>query len=29
VGKAIATVLSDDFAWVTGENVEVSGGFAL
>jgi len=29
IGKVIAAVLSDDFAWVTGENLEVSGGFNL
>jgi len=29
VGKVIATVLSDDFAWVTGQNIEASGGFNL
>jgi NAD(P)-dependent dehydrogenase (short-subunit alcohol dehydrogenase family) len=29
VGKAIAAVLSDDFGWVTGQNIEVSGGFNL
>jgi NAD(P)-dependent dehydrogenase (short-subunit alcohol dehydrogenase family) len=26
IGKVIAALLSDDFGWVTGENVEVSGG---
>lgn len=29
VGKVIAALLSDDFAWVTGENIEASGGFNL
>ncbi len=29
VGKAIAALLSDDLAWVTGEQIEVSGGFDL
>jgi NAD(P)-dependent dehydrogenase (short-subunit alcohol dehydrogenase family) len=29
VGKVIATVLSDEFAWVTGQNIEASGGFNL
>jgi NAD(P)-dependent dehydrogenase (short-subunit alcohol dehydrogenase family) len=29
VGKVIAALLSDDCAWVTGENLEVSGGFGL
>jgi NAD(P)-dependent dehydrogenase (short-subunit alcohol dehydrogenase family) len=29
VGKVIAALLSDDFDWMTGENVEVSGGFHL
>jgi NAD(P)-dependent dehydrogenase (short-subunit alcohol dehydrogenase family) len=29
VGRFIAALLSDDCAWVTGENVEVSGGFNL
>jgi NAD(P)-dependent dehydrogenase (short-subunit alcohol dehydrogenase family) len=29
VGKVIAALLSDDFGWVTGENVEASGGFNL
>lgn len=27
VGKVIAALLSDEFGWMTGENVEVSGGF--
>jgi NAD(P)-dependent dehydrogenase (short-subunit alcohol dehydrogenase family) len=26
VAKVIAGLLSDDFGWVTGENLEVSGG---
>ncbi|WP_193615346.1 SDR family NAD(P)-dependent oxidoreductase [Desertimonas flava] len=29
VGRVIAALLSDDFAWVTGENLEASGGFHL
>jgi NAD(P)-dependent dehydrogenase (short-subunit alcohol dehydrogenase family) len=29
VGKVIAALLSDEFGWVTGENLEVSGGFHL
>ena len=29
VGRVIATLLSDECAWVTGENLEVSGGFGL
>jgi NAD(P)-dependent dehydrogenase (short-subunit alcohol dehydrogenase family) len=29
VGRVIAALLSDDFAWVTGENLEASGGFNL
>jgi NAD(P)-dependent dehydrogenase (short-subunit alcohol dehydrogenase family) len=29
VGKVIAALLSDDLAWITGENIEVSGGFNL
>jgi NAD(P)-dependent dehydrogenase (short-subunit alcohol dehydrogenase family) len=29
VGRFIAALLSDDCAWVTGENIEVSGGFNL
>jgi len=29
VGKVIAALLSDDWAWVTGEQIEVSGGFEL
>jgi NAD(P)-dependent dehydrogenase (short-subunit alcohol dehydrogenase family) len=29
VGRVIAALLSDDCAWVTGENLEVSGGFNL
>jgi NAD(P)-dependent dehydrogenase (short-subunit alcohol dehydrogenase family) len=29
VGKVIAALLSDECAWVTAENVEVSGGFNL
>jgi NAD(P)-dependent dehydrogenase (short-subunit alcohol dehydrogenase family) len=29
VGKVIAALLSDDFGWVTGQDIEVSGGFNL
>ncbi|QNE22741.1 SDR family oxidoreductase [Kribbella qitaiheensis] len=29
VGKVIATLLSDDSAWVTAQNLDVSGGFNL
>lgn len=29
VGKVIAALVSDDFAWVTAQNIEVSGGFNL
>jgi NAD(P)-dependent dehydrogenase (short-subunit alcohol dehydrogenase family) len=29
VGKAIAALLSDECAWITGEQIEVSGGFKL
>ena len=29
VGKVIAALVSDECAWITGENVEVSGGFNL
>lgn len=29
IGKVIAALLSDDLAWITGENIEVSGGFNL
>ena len=29
VGKVIAALLSDDSGWITGENIEVSGGFKL
>jgi NAD(P)-dependent dehydrogenase (short-subunit alcohol dehydrogenase family) len=29
VGKVIAALLSDDLGWVTGQNIEVSGGFNL
>jgi NAD(P)-dependent dehydrogenase (short-subunit alcohol dehydrogenase family) len=29
VGKVIATLLSDDCGWITGENIDVSGGFNL
>ena len=27
--SVIAGLLSDEFGWVTGENIEVSGGFNL
>jgi NAD(P)-dependent dehydrogenase (short-subunit alcohol dehydrogenase family) len=29
VGKVIAALLSDDLAWVTGQDIEASGGFNL
>ena len=29
VGKVIAALLSDECAWITGEQIEVSGGFGL
>jgi NAD(P)-dependent dehydrogenase (short-subunit alcohol dehydrogenase family) len=29
VGKIVAALLSDECAWITGENIEVSGGFNL
>jgi NAD(P)-dependent dehydrogenase (short-subunit alcohol dehydrogenase family) len=29
IGKVIAALLSDDCAWITAENIEVSGGFNL
>jgi NAD(P)-dependent dehydrogenase (short-subunit alcohol dehydrogenase family) len=29
IGKAIAALLSDDCAWITGEDIEVSGGYRL
>ena len=29
MGAAIAAVLSDDFRWVTGQNIEASGGARL
>jgi NAD(P)-dependent dehydrogenase (short-subunit alcohol dehydrogenase family) len=29
VGKVIAALLSDECGWITGENIEVSGGFGL
>jgi NAD(P)-dependent dehydrogenase (short-subunit alcohol dehydrogenase family) len=29
IGKVIATLLSDDCGWITGENIDVSGGFNL
>jgi NAD(P)-dependent dehydrogenase (short-subunit alcohol dehydrogenase family) len=29
VGRVIAALLTDDFAWVTGENIEASGGYKL
>ena len=29
IGRAIAALLSDDLAWITGEVIEVSGGYKL
>ena len=29
IGKVIAALLSDDCGWITGENIDVSGGFNL
>ncbi|BDA77462.1 short-chain dehydrogenase [Leptospira kobayashii] len=29
VGKVIANLLSDDFGWVTAQDIEISGGFLL
>jgi NAD(P)-dependent dehydrogenase (short-subunit alcohol dehydrogenase family) len=29
IGKIVAALLSDDCAWITGENIEASGGFNL
>jgi NAD(P)-dependent dehydrogenase (short-subunit alcohol dehydrogenase family) len=29
IGKVIAALLSDECGWITGENIEVSGGFNL
>lgn len=29
IGKVIAALLSDELAWITGENIEASGGFNL
>jgi len=29
IGKVVAALLSDDFGWVTGENIEASGGFRM
>lgn len=29
IGKVIAALLSDDLGWVTGENIEASGGFRM
>lgn len=29
LGRAIASLLSDDLGWVTGENIEVSGGYRM
>jgi NAD(P)-dependent dehydrogenase (short-subunit alcohol dehydrogenase family) len=29
IGKVIASLLSDESGWITGENIEVSGGFNL
>ncbi len=29
IGRVIATLLSDELGWVTGENIEVSGGYRM
>ena len=29
IGKAIASILSDEWGWITGQDIEVSGGFKL
>jgi NAD(P)-dependent dehydrogenase (short-subunit alcohol dehydrogenase family) len=29
IGKVIAALVSDDFGWVTGENIEASGGYRM
>ena len=29
IGKVVAALLSDECAWITGENIEVSGGYDL
>jgi NAD(P)-dependent dehydrogenase (short-subunit alcohol dehydrogenase family) len=29
IGKVIAALLSDECGWITGENIEASGGFNL
>lgn len=29
LGRAISGLLSDDLAWITGENIEISGGFRM
>lgn len=29
LGRAISGLLSDELAWITGENIEVSGGFGM
>ena len=29
IGKAIAAFLSDDLAWTTAQNLDISGGFNL
>lgn len=29
IGKVIAALLSDDLGWITGENIEASGGFRM
>jgi NAD(P)-dependent dehydrogenase (short-subunit alcohol dehydrogenase family) len=29
LGRAIAAILSDEFGWVIGENIEVSGGYRI
>lgn len=29
IGDAVAAILSDDFRWMTGQNVEISGGYRM
>jgi hypothetical protein len=29
IGKVIVALLSDECGWITGENIEASGGFNL
>jgi NAD(P)-dependent dehydrogenase (short-subunit alcohol dehydrogenase family) len=29
IGRVVAALLSDEFGWVTGENIEASGGFGM